>query len=309
MKITPLLILGLFFFIFVNFSFAACQMPDIAEYNNCLAGCNGISDLIQKANCSNTCIGNWSKSQGAYSKCLADETEQARQKQLEEQKKKEAEAKKATISKMGGYLEVLQPDGTWKEISPGSEIQEGDRIRTENSSTIITFSDGSKIELGPHSSFKYSAEFNLELLFGKIRIWVQSWGKKFEVRTPLAVTSYRGTEFIVEHSAETNITKVYLFEGLVDVTNLKNETIQLQPDETVTVDIDGKMVKETLGKEQWTQLTNEISLVEAPEQTVQQSDKNDMNPQTPTKTLVWFALIGILLCMIGAGVFIYRRKS
>jgi len=316
MKITPLLILGLLFSIFVNFSFAAsaCQMPKIAEYNNCLSGCNDISDLIQKSNCSNTCIGNWSKSQGAYNKCLADELEQVRQKKLEEQKlleqRQAAEAKKATVSNIKGEVKVLQPDGTWKEVSPGSKIQEGDQIRTGSGSAIINFSDGSSIEIGPNSSFKYSAEFYLKLLFGKIRIWVQSWGKKFEVRTPSAVTSVRGTEFIVEHSAETNITKVYLFEGLVDVTNLKNETMQLQPGDTVTVDIDGKMVLGKLDQEKWNQLTNEISLVETPEQTVQPSaTKQETTVQPPTKTLLWFGLIVILLCIIGAGIFIYRKKS
>lgn len=45
-------------------------MPDMAEYNNCLSNCSGVSDLIQKADCSNTCIGNWQKSQKNYNKCV-----------------------------------------------------------------------------------------------------------------------------------------------------------------------------------------------------------------------------------------------
>jgi len=309
-----LLMSGFFFFVFANFSFAACQMPNIAEYNNCLSGCKDISDLIQKSNCSNTCIGNWSKSRGAYSKCLADELEQAKQKKLEEQKlleqQKEAEAKKATVSDIRGKVEVLQPDGTWKEVSSGAKIQEGDQIKTgRQGHALITFSDGSSIKLGRDSSFKYSTS-KLELLFGKVWINIQTYLRKYEVITPSAVTSVRGTEFIVEHSAETNMTKVYLSEGLVDVTNLKNETMQLQPGDTVTVDSDGKMVLGKLDQEKWNQLTNEISLVEAPEQSVQPSVmEQETTVQPPTKTLVWFGLIVILLGVIGAGVFIYRRKS
>lgn len=45
-------------------------MPDMAEYNNCLSNCSSVSDLIQKADCSNTCIGNWQKSQKIYNKCV-----------------------------------------------------------------------------------------------------------------------------------------------------------------------------------------------------------------------------------------------
>lgn len=170
-KITPLLILGLLFFIFINFSFAACQMPDIAEYDNCLTGCNGISDLIQKANCGNTCIGNWSKSQSSYNTCLADEQEQARQKKLEEQRfleqqqaaekqkqlEEEIQAKvqeqntpspevSNTVTLTHGQVEFWR-DGKVSPITSGFEINAGDTIQTGGDGTVELVSEDGTVQL------------------------------------------------------------------------------------------------------------------------------------------------------------------
>ncbi len=180
MKITPLLILGLSFFIVVNFSFAACQTLDdiMAEYHNCLAGCDGISDSIQKYNCVNVCIGNWSKANDRYYKCLADEREQARQKKLEEQKlleqqqaaekqkQQEEQAREQeqnvlspevtyqtyhetgyTINMHKGEVEITR-NGVIFPINSDFKVFPGDAIRTGGDGMIELTSDDSTIKLG-----------------------------------------------------------------------------------------------------------------------------------------------------------------
>lgn len=183
MKITFLLILGLFFFIFINFSFAACQLPDISEYNNCLAGCNGISDLIQKSNCGNTCIGNWSKGQEEYNKCLADELEQAKQKKLEEQKlleqqqaaekqkQREEQAREqeqnapspevnSTVTLTRGQVEFWR-DGKVSPITSGLEVSAGDVIRTGGDGTVELVSEDGTVQLGEDTVVGFiGLEFN-----------------------------------------------------------------------------------------------------------------------------------------------------
>lgn len=231
---------------------------------------------------------------------------------------KEAEAKKATISDIKGKVKVIQPDGTWEEVSPGSKIQEGDQIRTESGSAIMNFSDGSSLELGPNTSIKYSeTEFivKIELFYGKLRAKILNpflrLKKKLEIRSGGGFCcAIRGTDFIMEYNPDTNITRVYLYEGILGVDDPKGETAQLNPGEAVTISGDGKMVLGKLDQEKWNQLTNEISLAETPEQTVQPSaTKQETTVQPPTKTLLWFGLVAVLLGIIGVGLFIYRKKS
>ena len=81
-----------------------------------------------------------------------------------------------------------------------SYLQPGDQVTTGGgSSATITFADGSKVELGPNSSFELKSisetQSVLKLLFGKIHAFLTP---KFSVRTPMAVTSVRGAEFVVE---------------------------------------------------------------------------------------------------------------
>jgi len=51
---------------------AACGNADSAlvTYNTCQTGCDSVHDLIEKSNCSNTCIGNWLKALSDNSDCV-----------------------------------------------------------------------------------------------------------------------------------------------------------------------------------------------------------------------------------------------
>lgn len=92
--------------------------------------------------------------------------------------------------------------------------------------------------------------------FGAIRAWVKSKSKKFEVRTPSAVTSVRGTTFGI--SVDNNgATVIELEEGTLAVSNPKKggETL-LRGGEKATVNAEGAIRVDPLifsSKTWWTQ--------------------------------------------------------
>ncbi len=238
-------------------------------------------------------------------------------------KPKETQAKEAVVSNNRGLVQILQPDGTWKNISPNTILKDGDQIRTGDGRVTITLSDGSTVGLAPHSLFKYKeieGGFGIELLVGKIRAWVKRYRHKFEVRTPNVVVAVRGTDFIVDYSAEMNITKVYLYEGLVDVDNLHGKTLQMQPGDKVAVDGAGQMTSGKLGEGEWKQMADEIGLAETPGQTIQsdaaerESAAQTGGPATqepatkPSGIFGWVGVIIVLLGAIGAGIIVYLKK-
>ncbi len=82
--------------------------------------------------------------------------------------------------------------------------------------------------------------------FGAIRAWVKKKSKKFEVRTPSAVTSVRGTTFAMS-TDEAGATTIELIEGELAVTNAKTsgETL-LKGGEKMTISAEGEVRIEPL---------------------------------------------------------------
>ena len=98
----------------------------------------------------------------------------------------------------------------------------GDEIRTEdNGKVTIELPNGGLIDLGPRTSFTIRGpdKESFELLIGKIWVSIQKKLKKFEVITPIAVASVRGTEFTVNVD-EDGTTTVMVLEGFVEVRDL-----------------------------------------------------------------------------------------
>jgi hypothetical protein len=152
----------------------------------------------------------------------------------------------ATITPYWGCaVEIQTAQGnTWESAVAGSALRNGDRIRTRaNSKAKVMFSDGSYIILGPNSSYEVGGILEgptiWDILNGKcyfLKMWLQQHiGKKFEVRTPSAVTSARGTEFTVE-VAEDNATTVTVFEGMVDVQDrTSGSNVTIATNQTLTI--------------------------------------------------------------------------
>jgi hypothetical protein len=300
-----------------------CKDAKFADYENetknivepCLTAAyekfNQKMDLIRQHN--------WPELQ----KILDEEDRQTEQKKFTDEKAK-LEAEKAknpdltTISTGGRGVAVLKPDGSWKTVYAETDIEAGDVIYTKSNSATINYSDGSKIDLGPGSSIKYSdskilmglkiatenaVEKKINLLRGKIKLW----GKKFEVRTPNAALAARATEFIVDYNPDAKVTTAYLYEGILDVSNLKNQTQTLQQGETTTVDASGTMVSGKLDQGQWEQLSGGITNPQPAQTGVA---KQGATGKTSGKTMTWLIPAVVVICIIGAGAFVYlKRKS
>ena len=130
--------------------------------------------------------------------------------------------------------------GAWGEVSKGQILATGDQVRTgPGGRATIGFDDGSRIELGPNGSFQLQntgAQGNsLKLSLGSLRAWVtKSINKRFEIRTPTAVCSVRGTEFGVDVNGQGG-TSVQMFNGLLAVSDNGGNEILLKDGQSISV--------------------------------------------------------------------------
>ncbi len=98
------------------------------------------------------------------------------------------------------------------------------KVRTGEDGRMVleTPSGRGTVTLGPGGEISVrdaTAGEDLELLFGMLRARVRKMGKRFEVRTPAAVTSVRGTEYRVLQRKDGAAT-VEVLEGAVEVRDL-----------------------------------------------------------------------------------------
>lgn len=123
-----------------------------------------------------------------------------------------------------GDVRVLKSDGSHSTAMHGAVLA-GERIETGPNGKVRLFVGGGhgEIELKESSSFTVlendpATGFSSALHSGvaRLRALAQHYlGKKFEVRTPSAVTSVRGTEFAVTVLKDGDLIQV--FEGVVTV--------------------------------------------------------------------------------------------
>lgn len=329
------LALGLVLLAFAGSSQAVCVDPLIA-YHSCLEACpDPLQDTLGASNCSNTCIGQWQTDNDAFNRCQREEEEarQAEQKRLEEEQRAKELAEQdqnlARVLNSKGKVEVRQPDGSWKALAPGQTLKDGDTVRTGNKSkALVGLPDGGQAILGPNSMYTYRErkimdkdltkithhDITLELLVGRLRAWVKKSRAKFEVRTPPAVVAVRGTDFVVEHDADTNTTKVYLYEGELDVNNNLGYTFPLTAGGTLIVDKSGAFGKLPLTEEEWQGLLASIEVSEEalPEEETAVTFPEEWLAGTEDLAQAGLAAVAVVLMagvLIGLVVFYLRKKS
>ncbi len=143
----------------------------------------------------------------------------------------------------------------------GTKIDVGDRIVTGAGSNVtVTLTDGSQIEVTDSSNLTIDentlnpdgtrASTKVSLLSGLVRSLVRSTPgtpPNFEVHTPNAVASARGTNYDVDHQTGvqddkykncTEFSHVSVYQGTVDVynpTNPSSPTVQVKEGHKVTV--------------------------------------------------------------------------
>jgi len=144
----------------------------------------------------------------------------------------------------------IERGGTTVPATPGTAVDVGDRIVSgPNSRATITLTDNSKLELDESSSLAIDQQMvgtntrntKLSLFSGLVRSFVSytsSPTPNFEVHTPNAVASARGTEYDTSTSDQPpntmsdedrkkykdcrRFTQVSVYDGTVEVTNTTN---------------------------------------------------------------------------------------
>ncbi|MFA6317411.1 MAG: FecR family protein [Elusimicrobiota bacterium] len=150
-----------------------------------------------------------------------------------------------TLSQASGKVYYLKAGTTvWGQVSAGHLLMPGDRVRADSGAkATVDFGDGSRIEVGANASFTLQGavpggETTVQFSIGRLRAWVSKRvGQRFTVRTPTAVCSVRGTEFVVEVNPAGN-TRVEMFEGLLAVADSRGNEVLLK--EGQQLDVSGR---------------------------------------------------------------------
>lgn len=149
------------------------------------------------------------------------------------------------ITSLTGSAQVRRPNTVaWNDVPTNYVLGPGDELKTGRGSRVtLTFDDGSRVELGPNSSYALqdtkAEESSMTLTFGRLKAWVtKAAARRFSVRTPTAVCSVRGTEFGVDVNQDGR-TSVELFTGLLGVQDQKGNEVLLKDGQRVDVDANG----------------------------------------------------------------------
>ena len=153
------------------------------------------------------------------------------------------------IAAYQGTVEVQSPGSdTWEPAESAGEINTGDDVRTgDESSVVLSFPDESKTLMTPHTELKIlkmslDEESGDQIIIlqqqsGRTQNYVQplpSIGSRFEIRTPAATITVRGTSFSVEVEGD-GTTRVAVSEGRVQVA-AQGMTISLDAGEATEVE-------------------------------------------------------------------------
>jgi ferric-dicitrate binding protein FerR (iron transport regulator) len=141
-------------------------------------------------------------------------------------------AQMATLDQVSGAVELM-PAGsdTWQPASAGERLEAGSQVRTGPlSAAKLVFFDGSTTDLGAEAGLAVvqmnarrdggKAVILLRQTSGQTRSHVRrlpDQASRFEIRTPAAVVTVRGTEFTTAIETD-GTTSVAVAEGLVEVT-------------------------------------------------------------------------------------------
>ncbi len=157
-------------------------------------------------------------------------------------------SEQASVAAIQGMV-FTQTDNSdiWKPVTSESSVEEGDLVRTgDDSSVVLTYPDDSHTTVAPNSELTIllmasaedgsRQEIVLRQEIGSTRNVVQplpSADSKFEIQTPSAIVTVRGTEFMVDVDSS-GATMVAVDEGIVEV-SAQGMTVTLNAGETTTV--------------------------------------------------------------------------
>ncbi|TPW20394.1 MAG: FecR protein [Elusimicrobia bacterium] len=116
-------------------------------------------------------------------------------------------------------------------------LDAGDVVKTgAGGRAVVAFLDGSKMQIKENGSFAVSGhsakKVSVKIDIGTIQYWItkQAKRRRYEMRTPTAVASVRGTSGEVEVSASGD-TSFAQWTGSVDVTDSAGREVRLEPNQ------------------------------------------------------------------------------
>ena len=135
----------------------------------------------------------------------------------------------ATISDFKGRVELKAQTQNSFAPARGLSLAEGTEVDTTNGKLLLHLTDGSEVLLGPHTRLVLTQPTAgdwryLQLIIGRIRVEVQKrleGAPSFQIGTPSAVISVRGTRFLVEVNRR-GVTEVDVEQGLVELRSVKD---------------------------------------------------------------------------------------
>lgn len=139
-----------------------------------------------------------------------------------------AERGAARLSQLSGQVEI-KPQGrtVWEIAKPGQDISPGTQIKTGKASSVrIKTSQNHQLRLSPTTTIEVKQltkeKTSIQVLIGRMRSVVKKLKERasYEVRTPVAVASVRGTDFdtIVE---DENKSAFEVYDGVVGVKDIE----------------------------------------------------------------------------------------
>lgn len=139
----------------------------------------------------------------------------------------------------GGVSARASSSAVWVAAKVGEIIAPGGEVKTEaGGGAVIAFSDGSKVKLGPATTFAVEGATtlttSLRLFSGRLHAWVKRANKaEFKVRHSAGVAAVRGTVFGMYGTAA--VFKVDLFEGALDIIDIFGRPASLVPGQSAAV--------------------------------------------------------------------------
>jgi hypothetical protein len=129
----------------------------------------------------------------------------------------------ALVSQIKGKVEISKDGNKWMVISVGTILNSKDKIRVvgKKSRCVLMLENGSVVNLiGDTEAVLenlFPNDVKIKLETGRVRAKVNKLqqGQYFNVATPVAIASIRGTDLGVEH--KNGVTDVEVYEGIVEV--------------------------------------------------------------------------------------------
>jgi hypothetical protein len=157
-------------------------------------------------------------------------------------------AHSAGVAEWKGGVDIVLPGQSASQPSRGQQLPAGTAIQTTSGHILLNLNDGSQALIYPHTQIVLKQPSLLDpnylhLLLGRIRAQISKrtgGSPSFQLGTPSAVITVRGTKFLVEVNP-TQVTEVDVLEGVVEVTGVHQpaKSVFLEPGFSTRVSIEG----------------------------------------------------------------------